>query len=116
VLNKRACLSITLYKLSHSDFMINVSLFASVSLATISRYIKWRIKILWKVFDSLLESFISLFSFQYFMAIREFIRNHYRLYMKNYVFVIDGSIHSLKKDYNVQDIFFYNKNHFDYNN
>jgi hypothetical protein len=81
--------------------MTNVSLFAGVSLAIISRYIRWRIKILWKVLDSLLESFINLLSSQYLMVIRKVIGNHYRLYMKNCVFVTDGSIYSLKKDYNV---------------
>jgi hypothetical protein len=48
------------------------------------------------------------------MAIREVVGNHYRSYMKNCVFVTDGSIHSLKKDYNAQDNFFYNENYFDY--
>jgi hypothetical protein len=51
--------------------MINIFLFAGVSLATISRYIRWKIKILWKVLDSLPESFIGFFFSQYLMAIRE---------------------------------------------
>jgi hypothetical protein len=99
-LNGHACLGITLYKLSHGDSMTSSSLFAGVSLATINRYIKWEIKILWKVLNSLPESFISLSSSQYLMAIREVIGNHYGSYMKNCVFITDGSIHSLEKDYN----------------
>jgi hypothetical protein len=76
-LNGRACLGITLYNLSHGDSMISASLFAGVSLTTISRYIRWGIKILWKVLDFLLESFIGLLSSQYLMAIGEVVGNHF---------------------------------------
>jgi hypothetical protein len=49
------------------------------------------------------------------MVIGEVVGNHYGSYMKNCVFVTDESIHSLEKDYNAQNNFFYNENHFDYN-
>jgi hypothetical protein len=99
-LNRCVCFSIILYKHSHSDYMTNASLFASVLLVIINRYVRWKIKILRKVLNSLLKSFINLFYSQYFMAIQEVVGNYYRSYMKNCVFVTDGSIHSLKKDKN----------------
>jgi hypothetical protein len=34
------------------------------------------------------------------MAIKEVVGNYYGSYMKNCVFVINGSIHSLEKDFN----------------
>jgi hypothetical protein len=49
------------------------------------------------------------------MVIGEVVGNHYGSYMKNCVFVIDGSIHSLEKIYYVQNNFFYDENHLDYN-
>jgi hypothetical protein len=76
-LNRHACLSITLYKLFHDNSMINASLFTSVLLTIINRYIRWEIKILWKVLDFLPKSFIGLLSSQYLIAIREVIGNHY---------------------------------------
>jgi hypothetical protein len=115
VLNEHVCLGITLYKLYHGDFMTSAFLFNSVLLVIISRYIRWEIKILWKVLNSLPKSFIDFPSSQYLMVIREVVGNHYGSYMKNCVFVTNKSIHSLEKNKNAQDNFFYNENYLDYN-
>jgi hypothetical protein len=115
VLNGRSTLGLILFHMAHGATNTELSLFASVFLSTISRYLHWARKVLAYIFDEIPYSTFSCPSHKYLVAIGNKIAEIQNEVMRGCITVIDGFLHVFERDYNAQDNFFNNLKYPDYN-
>lgn len=114
-LTGRAALGLLLFYMAHGPSHTALALFAGVSLATISRYLKWGRLALSRSLNEIPQATMDCPPEDYLCALGDRIAEIQDPVMRGCVIVVDGSLHPLEKNYEAQDNFFYDKHHPDYN-